>query len=354
MRVLVVGPSPTRSKGGMATVINDILKDRNLNSTFDIDIFESYIDGRKSCRYIYSVWAYIKFFLMKRNYDVYHIHMASRGSTFRKRYYVTTVKKWNKKVILHIHGAQYMEFYNECDEKNKEKIVHVLKAADMVIALSSEWKKKFDSTFGLTNCVILENGINTDSFKEAITPVEQNRNTFLMLGRQGKRKGSYDLIEAVEMAVHINPNILVYLAGDGDVEIIKSIVKEKKLENNIKVVGWIDFEAKISLLKMASTVVLPSYNEGLPMSVLEGMASGKAIISTTVGAIPEVIKDENGILVMPGDVEGLAKALLKLSIDQSILERMSKSNAEKAIKQFSMTAMHKKMTDYYKKVYNIK
>lgn len=58
------------------------------------------------------------------------------------------------------------------------------------------------------------------------------------------------------------------------------------------------------MLKKSATLVLPSYHEGLPMSVLEGMASGKAIISTTVGAIPEVIKEQNGILVQPGDVHG--------------------------------------------------
>ena len=62
---------------------------------------------------------------------------------------------------------------------------------------------------------------------------------------------------------------------------------------------------------MQQAVVLPSYHEGLPMAILEGMAAGKAIISTTVGAIPEVVTGENGALVEPGDVIALAQALLQ-------------------------------------------
>lgn len=68
------------------------------------------------------------------------------------------------------------------------------------------------------------------------------------------------------------------------------------------------------LLRKSSVLVLPSYNEGLPMAILEGMACGKAIISTTVGAIPEVVKKENGILVQPGDVTALANVTLAAMI----------------------------------------
>ena len=97
-RILVVGPSSTRSKGGMATVIEEIEKDKKLNEQFDIDVYESYIDGNKFVRLFYSIYAFIKFYFTKRNYDLYHIHAASRGSTFRKGHYVDVIKKWNKKV----------------------------------------------------------------------------------------------------------------------------------------------------------------------------------------------------------------------------------------------------------------
>lgn len=347
MRVLVVGPSPDKSKGGMATVISEIRDDQELSTKYNIEIYDSYIDGGKIVRALYSIWAFLVFYMTKRNYDVYHIHAASRGSTFRKGYYVRAVKKWGKKVILHIHGAQYMEFYKEITDKKKSNVVSILKSADMVIALSQDWKNKFDKTFGLTNCVVLENGINMERLKPAITEHEVCHKSFVTLGRLGKRKGTYDLVDAVEIATKAVPDIKVYLAGDGDVEQIRQLVQQKGLEKNIDVVGWANFDKKLDLLKHVSTVVLPSYNEGLPMSVLEGMACRKAIISTKVGAIPEVVKEENGILVDAGDVNALADALVKCSTDIEMISNMGLQNSAKIQAEYGMTVMHEKLAEYY-------
>lgn len=348
MKILIIGPSPTRSKGGMATVIEEIEKDHKLNVQFDIDVYESYIDGNKIVRFLYSIYAFIKFYFTKRNYDLYHVHVASRGSTFRKGHYVDAIKKWNKKVILHIHGAQYLVFFNEISEKKKKRVIEILKKADMVIALSQDWKDKFDQTFGLNNCCVLENGIDMERLAPAIQDPVIHQKSFVTLGRLGQRKGTYDLVEAIDIARKMVPNIKCYLAGDGDVEKVKKLVKEKHLEDNIDVVGWANFDKKLELFKSVSTVVLPSYNEGLPMSILEGMACGKAIISTTVGAIPEVIGEENGILVEPGDVQALSEALIECAQNLRKIKRMSECNIEKAQKQFSVDVMHDQLSKYYK------
>lgn len=347
MRVLVVGPSPDKSKGGMATVISEIRDDQELTAQYNIDIYDSYVDGGKVKRVLYSAWAFLVFYLTKRKYDVYHIHAASRGSTFRKGYYVRAAKKWGKKVILHIHGAQYMEFYNEISDKKKSEVISILKSADMVIALSQDWKEKFDHTFGLANCVVLENGINMERLSPAITDPMKYKSAFVTLGRLGKRKGTYDLVDAVEIAAKAVPDIKVYLAGDGDVEQIRQLVQLKGLDKNVDVVGWADFDKKLDLLKHVSTVVLPSYNEGLPMSVLEGMACGKAIISTKVGAIPEVIKAENGILVDAGDVKALADAIVNCVSDTDLIGRMASKNIELINEHYSMTVMHARLASYY-------
>lgn len=350
MRILVIGPSPTRSKGGMATVIREIKEDQVLNSQLKIDVFESFIDGGLLTRAVFSVWSYIVFLIAKRNYDIYHIHAASYGSIFRKGYYVRRAKKWNKKVMLHIHGAAFMDFYNGLPNAKKQKVVDILKKADMVVALSEEWKRRFDSTFGLTNCVVLENGINNEWLAEGITSAEAYKNNFVLLGRLGERKGAFDLVNAVEIAVKQNPKIKLFMAGDGEIEKVNAMIAEKHLENNIEVVGWVNAAGKMNLLKKVSTVVLPSYNEGLPMSILEGMAAGKAIISTTVGAIPEVISDDNGILIQAGDVQALADAMVKCSTNTIMLEAMSRANVKKIDEEFSMNRMHKKLLLYYEQV----
>ena len=105
MRVLEIGPSSTGSKGGMATVIQGISESKELNKIHDIDLFDSYIDGNIFTRIIFSIYSYFKFYTVYKKYDLFHIHMASYGSSFRKMYYIKLLKKKNKKVIVHIHGA---------------------------------------------------------------------------------------------------------------------------------------------------------------------------------------------------------------------------------------------------------
>lgn len=347
MKILVVGPSPTKSKGGMATVIDEIQSDLKLNEQFDIDIYDSYIEGGIFKRLLYSAWAYLKFCFTKKDYDIYHIHAASYGSTFRKGWYVKTIKRWGKKVIFHIHGAEYMKFYEGLSVKKKHKVIEILQKADMVIALSKDWKNKFDVTFGLNNCVVLENGINVERLKPAISDPSEHPQAFLMLGRLGERKGTYDLIEAIENVSKKIPDVKCYLAGDGDIEKCSSIIKEKKLEKNIIIKGWADFDKKLKLLKKSSVLVLPSYNEGLPMAILEGMACGKAIISTTVGAIPEVVKEENGILIEPGDIKALTEAMLTYCKDENAVKTAGSVNIQRINEKYSMEAMHRRLKEIY-------
>ena len=83
------------------------------------------------------------------------------------------------------------------------------------------------------------------------------------------------------------------------------------------------------------------------MSVLEGMACGKAIISTTVGAIPEVVKKENGILVSPGDVKALSKAMLWYCNDENAVRMAGQANIQLITEQYSMEAMHHKLAEIY-------
>lgn len=353
MKVLVVGPSDTKSRGGMATAIRDIRYSKVLNSRFDIDIFASYIDGKFLVRFLYSIGAFLRFLMIYRQYDLFHLHTASYGSTFRKSWYLKVIKKAGKKVIVHIHGAKYLVFYEQLNEKRRKQVLQYLKNADLVLALSRDWKVKFDSTFGLGNCQILENGIDADVYAEAITSNQGGAHSFAALGRLGQRKGTYDLLDAVEIAVKSVSDLKCYLAGDGEIEKVKKKIKERGLEDHIFVTGWVECEEKLQLLKKVSTVVLPSYNEGLPMSILEGMAAGKAIISTSVGAIPEVVGKENGILIEAGDKQALADALIRYCKDTELVEQMSANNVEKIRSRFSVERMHTRLVEYYEECFKL-
>ena len=141
--------------------------------------------------------------------------------------------------------------------------------------------------------------------------------------------------------------MVCYIAGDGEIDKVNQYIIHKNVSNNVKLLGWIDSRQKIDLLKKVSTVILPSYNEGLPMSVLEGMAAGKAIISTPVGAIPEVIGCENGILCRPGDIPGLAMAIKTMLLNGKKTANMGKKNIQKISERYSIAVMHSRLGRYY-------
>ncbi|MFR4479036.1 MAG: glycosyltransferase family 4 protein [Fusobacterium sp.] len=348
-KVLIIGPSPFKSKGGMATVIQEMLESEVLNNDFDLGIHESYRDGNIFYRLLFSIYSFIRFLFIYKKYDIFHIHMASYGSTFRKGLYVNFLKGKNKKIILHIHGAEYLIFYNKLSEKKKLKVKKIWEIADKIIVLSEQWKKDFFKIFKLENIIVINNGINIKKLKLAISRTEEKQNNFLLLGRLGKRKGAYDLIKAIEILKEEFLQVKLYMAGDGEIEEIKKIVKDKKLKENIEIVGWADFNKKIELLREVSTIVLPSYNEGLPMTILEGMATGKFIISTNVGGIPEVVlNNENGIIIEPGDIQGLATAMKKVLTDIEFVKKCSENNIKKIEESFSMEKMHIKIRNNWR------
>ncbi len=352
MKVLVIGPSDTRSCGGMAEVIRGIRESELLNQEFEIDIFPSYIDGSLAVRLLYSAYGYLRFLLRYKNYDLFHIHTAEKGSTFRKNLYLRKIKKAGKKAIVHIHGAEYLVFYDRLGRRRKKIVDRFIRQADLVLALSDSWKRELEARFHIDTCRVLNNGVDTAQFRSAAADVSKHRNSFLMLGRLGERKGAYDLVDALELALRRNPDLTVCMAGDGDVEQIRSLAAQKGLQRQIRVPGWIGREEKLDCLKQAAVLILPSYHEGLPVSILEGMAAGKAIISTAVGGIPEVITEENGILVEPGDTDALAEAMLRCSSDVKMLEAMSQNNLEKAEQTFSIRRMHERLAEYYRQVMN--
>jgi glycosyltransferase involved in cell wall biosynthesis len=103
------------------------------------------------------------------------------------------------------------------------------------------------------------------------------------------------------------------IAGDGAIKETIASVKYLGVHDRVAVTGWLDSEAVDALLCRTDILALPSFCENLPMVILEAFAHGVPVVSTPVGAIPEVVLDEhNGLIVSAGDVEGLAEALRRL------------------------------------------
>lgn len=344
VKILEIGPSPTRSKGGMATVIKAIQKSPHLKDDFEIEVFDSYIDGMAIKRLLYMSYALLRFFFTKRHYDLYHIHMAAKGSVYRKCLYIAMIRRWHKKIIVHIHGSQMMAFLEGLSETRKKKLEGYLRSVDLVLVLSKYWQEGISNLLNLTNCQVLCNGIDEQRYQSCICQA----NDFMVLGRLGHRKGTYLLLDAISQVAKTNSQFKVYLAGDGDIHQVQDQIRKLGLEKQVLVLGWLSDQEKLDLFNRVSTLILPSYHEGLPMAILEAMAAGKLILSTKVGAIPEVLDQTSNILIEAGHLEALVQAIqFVLSLNEVQLATIGQENRTRISQQYSQTKIHHMLADYY-------
>lgn len=341
-RVLMVGPARS-VKGGMTTVVDNYY-DYGLDKIVELKYIESCNDSNKISKFFKEIKGLNEFKKELDNFDVVHIHMASRRSTFRKGKYVRLAIAKGKKVIIHIHGAEYKLFFDECNEKQKEYVKETLALADKIIVLSEEWKDYFKNLVDEDKIIVIYNSIVVpEEFEKNV-----DTNKLLFLGRIGQRKGIYDLIEVIDKLKSKFPNIKLYVGGDGEVEKLKQLIQEKQLEKNVEYIGWTSGEKKEKILKECSFYILPSYNEGMPMSVLEGMAYKNIVISTNVGGIPKVIENnKNGILIEPGDKEKLEEELIRLLKNKDLRLKLSKGARKTVELKFNIENIIKKIIKTY-------
>ena len=103
------------------------------------------------------------------------------------------------------------------------------------------------------------------------------------------------------------------------------------LDTLINFHGWVSGDMKIKLLNLADSFILPSYVEGVPISILEAESYGVPILSTIVGGIPEIVTDgDNGLLFKPGDKVAIKEAIDKVLYNQKLRKKMGAYSKERS------------------------
>jgi glycosyltransferase involved in cell wall biosynthesis len=151
-----------------------------------------------------------------------------------------------------------------------------------------------------------------------------DNNTFVCLGRLCHQKAQTLIPDAIEPLVDDFPDLKIILVGDGETrEEIEDKIAKMGLGKHFELVGWRSNEEVRSILRGAKAMLLPSFAEGLPVSIMEAFALGKPVISTYIAGIPELVDSSCGWMVPAGDVEGLTAALKEcLRTDERELAKM--------------------------------
>jgi len=318
LQVLMLCPD-LRVNGGISSVINLILQ--AAPPDVNIDYLFTHIEGSLllKIRVFSQAVGGLLWKLLSQRVDVVYIHMSQGGSTVRKSILVLIAALFQKPIVMHTHGSRFRQFYSNLPFVAQRLLSWIFRRCARFIVLSDSWKVFYTKTVGLspTSVVVLSNPVKLPPHVPPRSASKQV--TFLFLGRIGSRKGAFDLIRAyAAMPADLRDQAHLIVAGDGEVDAARQLVDSLGLTDAISLPGWVGVEQRDQLLAGADVFVLPSYNEGLPMSVLEAMGWGLPVITTPVGGIPELITPkQNGLLVTPGDLEQLATAMQFLIQDSS-------------------------------------
>lgn len=269
--------------------------------------------------------------------DIVYLQISERANLFRKSIFALIAFLFRKPVLLHAHGAEFHITYSRLPQWAKQLLSNIFRRCSGLIVLSNTWKDYYVLNLGLNPQQVFVLPNPTELPVQIPQRLNSHKVTLLFCGRVGQRKGTFDLIRAFANLPDEQKNCTeLFIAGDGEIEQGCRLVENLNLTEHITFLGWVNSAQRDELLAKADVFILPSYNEGLPLAILEAMSWGLPVISTPVGGIPElVIPGQNGLLVNPGHIEELSAAM-QLLIENGSLRRSLGVVARKIVEPFDV------------------
>lgn len=201
-------------------------------------------------------------------------------------------------------------------------------------------------TFTENQSPMIYNGIDLEKCIQKKTYIPENDIiNILHIGRFSEQKNHMMLIESFKIVHNNRPNTSLKLIGSGELEkVIKDKVRELNLDDCVEFLGL--KTDVFPYLNKADIFILPSLWEGMPITLIEAMATGLPIVATNVGGVPDMIEDNNTGFLVETNKEQISETLLKLINDKELRERIG--NATKvASKRFSAKEMKEKYAKLY-------
>ncbi len=336
--ILLIG-TDLEGKGGIAVLL------KMYSEIFTIFHF---ICSHKFCnkfnQLLLAIYAIIKMFyyFLFFKVRVVHIHTASYHSFFRDSVYILIAKICNKKVVIHIHGGKFEQFYY----KYPHYCNYICRKADSIVCVSKCFADIFRRLQLNEKICVIYNASEKPLYQK-IKSHEKVIN-ILFLGAIDDNKGIFDVLECLfEYKSYFQNKILLNIGGVGDDIRLKEMIKKYELQDIVLYHGWINYEKKNQLFAVTDIYIQPSYFESLGIAIIEAMNYAIPVIASNTGGIPELISTgDNGILIEPGDRSQLFYALCRLIEDSDLREQMGKKTLEKS-KKFTLEQMEENLIKLY-------
>lgn len=327
LRVIVLTPG-VGGLGGISRMMDNV--EEELGTRRDAAVSAKFVSTRgdikllKPAVFLQSILR-VAFACATGRCDVLHVNVASSGSTFRKLILSSIANACRVPYVLHLHGAEYREFWASRGRLGTAVIDRFFRRAATVIVLGRTWED-------LVRARVPEAAARITILPNATRAPDRPRGTkrsgeivITFLGQLGHRKGVPQLVSALA-ALPPELSWRAVLGGDGDVEGTRDLVRELGLANRVEVPGWVGPAKVDEILREADIFALPSFAENLPMSIIEAFAYGVPVICTPVGSVPEMVEDgRTGLIVPAGDDVALSEALLRLVSDAGLRQTLARN-----------------------------
>ena len=212
--------------------------------------------------------------------------------------------------VLHIHFAEVEKIFTGNKLLDRWMLSTIRQYADELVLLSQQTLEQFVQLgVARERCHLLYNFASVAYRDEELLRKEaREERTLLFVGLIEERKGIYDILSVLQQ---IDRPYRLQVCGDFENEQAKERFEAlaKPLGDKLEFLGFIGGEKKRDTYRDADVLLLPSYGEGLPMVILEALEAGCGVITTDVGAIAEIVAPENGVILRPGDLPALKKAI---------------------------------------------
>ena len=344
--VMIIGPDQNQV-GGVSTFIKILTSSQTLKRDFDLVLLNTARRQRDlglenkfsilNLSYMFRQTVEFIKIAIRRQPKLVHIQFTSSLSFLKGAAFALLGQGFRMKAIGHLHGGRFDKYYRQSGFIQQKFIGWVFHRMDVIIALSERWRRFIlEEIRPDINVRVIHNTIDpmfAQALNDMNNDLSKKEKIVLFLGALGTRKGVYDILKAIPLVHDEEPDALFLFAGEeesrGEKTRIDQFCKDGSLCDNVQFLGNITGQAKLELFERAMLYILPSYGENLPYALLEAMSVGLPIITTPVGAIPEIIREgRNGLMIQPGDYKTLAKCIVMLLHDSDLREKMSHENIE--------------------------
>lgn len=273
------------------------------------------------------------------------IHMTTSGSLaiIRDILLLKTAKKHGIPTVYHIRFGKTEEMA-QSNSRLWRLFSKAMKMADAVLAIDKKTYCAVKKYVPCANAVLVPNPINTAKLPKLENEPEKQ---VVFLGWVVPTKGVSELVEAWNTVGLEYPDYKLLIIGQSSPAYLEELKSNIKADN-IVFAGEMSHEKAMEAVMESEAFILPSYTEGFPNAVVEAMALKKPVIASAVGAIPEMLENECGILIEPKKTEEIISALRKLLSDKELRKRISTNALNKVNSEYKIETVYKQ----YKEIWN--